>query len=63
MLRGCGDFYGLGPMCFCLTAVRVDESAQFKQPLITDVSVMGGLPGDGEKGVGPAGHFYDPCLS
>lgn len=53
VLCACGDFfffYGLGPMCFCLTAVRVDESAQFKQPLIIDVSVMGGLPGDRERG-------------
>lgn len=61
VLRGCGGVYGLGPMCFCLTAVRVDESAQFKQPLFIDVSVMGGLPGDMESG-GPAVHVYDPCL-
>lgn len=63
VLRGCGDFYGLGPMCFCLTAVRVDESAQFKQPLIIDVSVMGGLPGDGEKGVLQSTFMIPVCLN
>lgn len=29
MLCGCGDFYGFSPMCSWLTAVWVDESAQF----------------------------------